>query len=149
MRTRLAAVGMALVLAIYLVLVGQRAVMFVGTGEPVAVGIGAALIVLPVIAAWAIGRELVFGIRSEELARELEESGGLPPEDLPTRPSGAVERDAADAVFPAYREAVERDPDDWAAWFRLGLVYRAAGDTRRARQVVREAIRLHRARGAR
>ena len=51
-------------------------------------------------------------------------------------------REDADAVFPTYRAAVEANPDDWRAWYRLGLAYDAAGDRRRAREAVRRAIRL-------
>jgi Flp pilus assembly protein TadD len=34
-------------------------------------------------------------------------------------------------------------PDDWAAWFRLGLAYDDAGDRRRAREALQRAIALH------
>ena len=143
---KLGAVVMAVLLAVYLALVGWRAVQFVQTGEPVAVAMGVALIVLPVLAAWAIWRELQFGVRSQRLVRRLEEEGGL---DLgmPLRPSGRPERGAADDAFPAFREAVESDPESWRAWLRLGLAYDAAGDRRRARSAVRRAIELERARG--
>jgi tetratricopeptide (TPR) repeat protein len=140
------AVVMAVLLAVYLALVGWRAVQFVQTGEPIAVVMGVSLIVLPVLAAWAIWRELQFGVRSQRLVQRLEEEGGL---DLgmPLRPSGRPERAAADAAFPAFRDAVESDPDSWRAWLRLGLAYDAAGDRRRARRAVRRAIELERARG--
>ena len=58
------------------------------------------------------------------------------------RPSGRVVRSEADALFPAYRADVEAHPDDWRAWYRLGLAYDASGDRRRAREAVRRAIRL-------
>lgn len=140
------AVVMAVLLAAYLALVGWRAVQFVQTGEPIAVVMGVSLIVLPLLAAWAIWREFQFGVRSQRLVRRLEEEGGL---DLgmPLRPSGRPERAAADAAFPAFRDAVESDPDSWRAWLRLGLAYDAAGDRRRARRAVRRAIELERARG--
>lgn len=143
---KVGAVVMAVLLAAYLALVGWRAVQFVQTGEPVAIVMGVALIVLPVLAAWAVWRELQFGVRSQRLVRQLEEEGGL---DLgmPLRPSGRPERAAADDAFPAFREAVESEPDSWRAWLRLGLAYDAAGDRRRARSAVRRAIELERARG--
>jgi tetratricopeptide (TPR) repeat protein len=143
---KVGAVVMAVLLAAYLALVGWRAVQFVQTGEPIAVVMGISLIVLPVLAAWAIWRELQFGVRSQRLVRRLEEEGGL---DLgmPLRPSGRPERAAADAAFPAFRDAVESDPDSWRAWLRLGLAYDAAGDRRRARRAVRRAIELERVRG--
>ncbi|KZE92666.1 MULTISPECIES: tetratricopeptide repeat protein [unclassified Agromyces] len=143
---KLGAVVMAVLLGVYLVLVGWRAVQFVQTGEPVAVVMGVALIVLPVLAAWAIWRELQFGARSQRLVRQLEAEGAL---DLgmPLRPSGRPERAAADDAFPAFRSAVEAEPDSWRAWLRLGLAYDAAGDRRRARRAVRRAIELERGRG--
>lgn len=142
---KVGAVVMAVLLAAYLALVGWRAVQFVQTGEPIAIVMGVSLIVLPVLAAWAIWRELQFGVRSQRLVRRLEEEGEL---DLgmPLRPSGRPERAAADAAFPAFRDAVESDPDSWRAWLRLGLAYDAAGDRRRARRAVRRAIELERTR---
>jgi hypothetical protein len=144
MTTKAGAFLMAALLALYVALVGWRAVQFVATGEPVAVAIGAALIVLPIIAAWAIWREIAFGVRSQELVRRLEADGGLDL-GLPLMPSGRPERAAADAAFPAFRDAAEAEPGSWRAWLRLGLVYDAAGDRRRARAAVRRAITLERA----
>ena len=120
MTAKAGAILMAVLLALYLALVGWRAVQFVATGEPVAVGIGVALIVLPTIAAWALWREIAFGVRSQALVRRLEAEGGI---DLgiPVKPSGRPERAAADAAFPAFREAAEAEPDSWRAWLRLGL----------------------------
>jgi cytochrome c-type biogenesis protein CcmH/NrfG len=135
---------MAVLLALYLVLVGQRAVLFVLTGEPIAIGIGIALIVLPVVGAWALVREIRFGAAAERLGRVLDAEGGLPEEEFPARPSGRLDRDAVDAAFPAFRTAVEAAPGDWRAWYRLGLAYDGAGDRRRARAAIREAIRLER-----
>ena len=145
MRNRLAAILMAVLLLVYLVLVTQRAVMLVLTGEPVGIAMGVALIVLPFVAAWAIGRELLFGARTERLVRQLDAEGALPVEDLPTRASGRPLRDAADAEFLRYRAEVEAEPESWRAWFRLGLAYDASGDRRRAREALRQAIRLERA----
>ena len=142
---KVGAVVMAVLLALYLALVGWRAVQFVQTGEPVAVVIGLALIVLPVLAAWGLWRELQFGIRSQRLVEQLGAEGALDL-GLPLRPSGRADRAAADAAFPGFREAVESEPDSWRAWLRLGLAYDAAGDRRRARKAVRTAIELERGR---
>lgn len=144
MRARLAALLMALLLVVYLVLVGQRAVILLLTGLPLGIVMGLALLVLPLIAAWAIARELMFGVRTEKLGKILAAEGGLPDDDLPHRTSGRPLRDAADAAFPRYKDEVEHDPESWRAWFRLGLAYDAAGDRRRARQALRESVRLYR-----
>lgn len=142
MSARLGVAVMTVALALYIVLVGQRAWLLVASGEPVGVAMGLALVVLPLIAVWAVGREIWFGARAAALGRRLEAEDALPDEQLATRPSGRVLRDEADAVFPSYRDAVEAAPEDWRAWYRLGLAYDGSGDRRRARSAVRSAIRL-------
>ncbi|MBB2976051.1 tetratricopeptide (TPR) repeat protein [Microbacterium endophyticum] len=144
MSARIGVGVMALLLALYIVLVAQRAVLFVSSGSPVGIAIGVALIVFPIIAAWALVREIMFGSRAASLGRKMEAEDALPTEQVEVRPSGRVLREEADALFPRYREAVERAPDDWRAWFRLGLAYDASGDRRRARGAVRKAITLER-----
>jgi cytochrome c-type biogenesis protein CcmH/NrfG len=142
MKTRIAVAIMTVLLLLYIVLAGQRAVALLASGEGVGVAMGVALIVLPVIALWAIGRELWFGVRAQGLGETLDAEGGLPREEIEVRPSGRATRDDADALFPTYRADVEAQPGDWRAWYRLGLAYDAAGDRRRAREAVRKAISL-------
>ncbi|SFS01543.1 hypothetical protein SAMN04487846_1482 [Microbacterium sp. cf046] len=142
MSARIGVALMAVLLALYIVLVAQRAWLLLLSGEPIGIAMGAALVILPIIAAWALGRELWFGVRAERLARRLEAEGGLPEEPVSVRPSGRVMREDADALFPTYRADVEAHPDDWRAWYRLGLAYDASGDRRRARAAVRRAIQL-------
>jgi cytochrome c-type biogenesis protein CcmH/NrfG len=142
MKTRIAVAIMTVLLLLYIVLAGQRAVALLASGDGVGVAMGVALIVLPVIALWAIGRELWFGVRAQGLGETLDAEGGLPREEIEVRPSGRATRDDADALFPTYRADVEAQPGDWRAWYRLGLAYDAAGDRRRAREAVRKAISL-------
>ena len=142
MSARIGVAVMAALLALYIVLVGQRGWLLVTSGEPIGVAMGVALFVLPVVAGWALGRELWFGIRAERVGRRLEAEGSLPEHEVAVRASGRVVREDGDAVFPAFRADVEAHPDDWRAWYRLGLAYDAAGDRRRAREAVRTAIKL-------
>ncbi|TPW76680.1 hypothetical protein FJ657_12215 [Schumannella soli] len=136
---------MAALLLLYLVFALGYAILLLTIGEPVAIALGVALIVLPLLGIWALAAELIFAVRADRLAARLESENGMPAEPLPVQASGRVDRDAAEAVFPRYREAVEAAPDDWRAWFRLGLVYDASGDRRRARWATRQAIRYSRA----
>jgi len=142
MSARIGVAVMAMLLVLYIALVGQRAWLLVTSGDTVGVLMGVALMVLPLVALWGLGRELWFGVRADQLGRRLEAEGGLPDEVVALRPSGRIVREDADALFGAYRDAAEQHPDDWASWYRLGLVYDAAGDRRRAREAVRTAIRL-------
>jgi cytochrome c-type biogenesis protein CcmH/NrfG len=142
MRTRIGVAVIAIALVLYLVLVAERAWLLLTTGQPIAIAMGVALLVLPIIAAWALVRELWFGVRAEQVGRRLEAEGGLPDDDVAVRPSGRVMRDDADELFPHYRTEVQEHPDDWRAWYRLGLAYDAAGDRRRARAAIRQSLRL-------
>ena len=144
MSSRIAVAVMAALLLLYIVLVAQRAWLLLISGDPIGVAMGAALVVLPVIAVWALGRELWFGVRAEQLGRRLEAEGELPDDLVAVRPSGRVMRSDGDALFPRFKADVEEAPDDWRAWYRLGVGYDAAGDRRRARAAVRTAIRIER-----
>lgn len=145
MRTKAAVAVMVALLALYLVFAIRYGLVLIGVGEPVAVSLGIALFILPLIAGWALVAEVLFAVRAERLGVLLDAEGGLPNGELPLRPSGRIDPAAAAAVFPAYQAATEAAPDDWRTWFRLGLAYDAAGDRRRARWATRQAIRLSRA----
>ena len=144
MKARVAAISMAVLLVIYLGFVVNYAFVLIGTGVGVAIAMGVALLVLPLIAAWLLYREITFVLRGERLVKLMGEAGELPVDDLPRRPSGRADPAAADAQFPAYKAAVEADPESWRAWLLLGLAYDASGDRSRARWATREAIRLSR-----
>lgn len=144
MKGRLAVVVMSVLLLLYLVLVTQLAFRLLAVENGIARALGVALVVLPLLGAWALGAELLFGFRSQRLIGLLRSNGGLPADELPTLASGRPERAAADAAFPRYQAAVEADPGSWEAWFRLGLAYDACGDRRRARRTIGHAIKLER-----
>ncbi len=105
---------------------------------------GVALLVLPIIGAWALVAELVFGTRAQRLLRLMTERGALPIDDLPHLPSGRPDREAADREFPATRPRSRPRPATGRAGYRLALAYDASGDRRRARWATRRAIRLER-----
>jgi cytochrome c-type biogenesis protein CcmH/NrfG len=134
---------MVAVLVVYIVLVGYRGVLLLASGDPLQVVLGVGVLLLPVVGAYVVWREVQFGFASQRLARELDTAGRWPHERLPTMPSGRPDRAAADALFEVRREEVEAAPGDWHAWFRLALAYDDARDRRRARAAMRRAISLH------
>ncbi len=135
---------------VYFVLIGRDAVALIGSGRPAAVGLGLALLIMPVIGLWAMIATLRAGFAHQKLARMIAEDGmELDTTALPRRPSGRFERDAADALFATVRSEVEGDPDDWRRWYRLARAYDYAGDRRRAREAMRTALEIHRALQAR
>jgi hypothetical protein len=140
--TIIGVIVMSALLVLYMWAAGFQSWLMITTGDPLVVIMGLALVIFPLVGVWALSREVMFGIRSSRLAQRLSDEGDLPLSDLPTRPSGRPERAAADAVFPQFAAAVEVSPEDWRAWFRLGMAYDASGDRRRARASIRRAIAL-------
>ena len=141
-----AALVLTALLAVYVWLVAVRAVQFVATGEPVGIGLGVALLVVPLLVVALIAREWLLAIDVQKMADVLAAAGELPVDDLPRSPGGRIDRGAARAAFEPHRERVQADPQDWRAWYHLAFAYDAARDRRRAREALRKAAALYRAR---
>lgn len=143
LRTQLLIGFMCVALIVYFVLLGRMAMAFVTTGEPAAVGLGLALMVLPLIGLWAMLSTLRAGLTHQRLARIAREEGmELDVSGLPRMPSGRIQRDAADALFVTVREELENDPDNWRRWYRLARAYDYAGDRSRAREAMKKAVEM-------
>ena len=140
-----AALAMAALLALYVVLAGDRAVRFIATGEPLGIAVGVALIVMFLVGAWALVREVVFGMQLERAVADLEAEGGMPA-PLPRTPSGGADKGVAERAFPVAKADVEANEESWQSWLRLSMAYDAARDRRRARHAARTALGLRRAR---
>jgi cytochrome c-type biogenesis protein CcmH/NrfG len=142
-RIQLTIAFMCAALSVYLVLLGRTAVLMIGSGRAVAMALGAALLVLPVIGLWAMIATLRAGIAHQKLARLAAEDGmELDVSALPRQPSGRIDRAAADALFQTVRAELDSDPQDWRRWYRLARAYDYAGDRSRAREVMRKAVEL-------
>lgn len=131
------------VVALYVVLLAGRAVELLRTGDPVPVALGIGVLILPLLGVWVLVTTWRFGLRVQRLATRLADEGGLPDtSELPRRPSGRVDRDAADAWFADRKAELDADPDDWRGWYRIAQAYDLAGDRRRARDAMRTAVTL-------
>lgn len=146
-RGLLPAVVVTALLVLYLVVAAGRAVALLGSGEPIGIVLGAAVLLLPVLGIALLAREWWLATQVQRMADELAAVGGLDEDTLPRTPGGRVDRAAADAQFEERRAQVQAAPEDWGAWFRLGFAYDAAHDRRRAREALRTAARLRRAAG--
>lgn len=141
---------LCLALLFYFVMLTRTAVALLRTGTPAAVALGIGVLLLPIVGAWATVATLRAGLAQQRLARLAAEDGmELDVSALPTRPSGRVQRDAADALFETVRTEVEADPENWRRWYRLARAYDYAGDRTRAREAMRKAVALQAADGNR
>ncbi|MBA0126161.1 hypothetical protein H0B56_11475 [Haloechinothrix sp. YIM 98757] len=137
------AVVLTAAMGLYIVLLAGRAVELLRTGETAAVLLGIGVALLPLLGIWVVVGTWRSGLRIQRLARTLRAEGALPDtSELPRRPSGRVDRDAADGWFQQRRVELESDPEDWRRWYRLAYAYDVAGDRRRARETMRRAIEL-------
>jgi hypothetical protein len=151
-RIQLLIAFLCVAMLVYIGLLGRIAVALIGSGRPAAVVLGLALLIMPAIGLWAMIATLRAGFAHQKLARLIAEDGmELDTSALPRRPSGRIERSAADALFATVRTEVEGDRDDWRRWYRLARAYDYAGDRRRAREAMKTALELYqrcRSRGA-
>jgi hypothetical protein len=142
-RIQLTIAFMCAALVVYLVLLGRAAVLMISSGRAVAIALGGALLILPAIGLWAMIATLRAGLAHQKLARLAAEDGmELDVSALPRRPSGRIERDAADALFDTVRTELDIDQHDWRRWYRLARAYDYAGDRSRAREAMKKAVEL-------
>ncbi|MDO4241571.1 MAG: hypothetical protein Q4C71_03465 [Microbacteriaceae bacterium] len=135
---------LAVLLAIYLVSIVWRVGGLLQGGGTLSLVLGASLLIFVAIAFWAIQREIRFGIAATKLSRLLDAEGGVLDLEISADPSGRANRAEAREKLAELEKATETEPDKWQNWQRLGIVRRAAGNDRGARQAIRTAITLHR-----
>lgn len=126
----------------YLLLAGWRGIVLIASGSPTAIALGVAVIIIPVIGAWLVWREIDFGYAMQAMGAELAGRGDLPVDDFERMPSGRITSTDAQRFLAAERDRVDAQPQDWSSWYRFGLALDAARDRRRARAAMREARRL-------
>jgi cytochrome c-type biogenesis protein CcmH/NrfG len=130
-------------LVVYFLLLGRIAMAFITSGRAAAVGLGVAVLILPLIGIWVMVSTLQAGFAHQRLARIIRDEGmELDVSSLPTMPSGRIQRAAADALFDTVRDELEHDPGNWRRWYRLARAYDYAGDRGRARDAMRKAVEL-------
>lgn len=136
---------LVLALGFYFVLLGRIGVDLIKGSGAVGVGLGVGVLILPLIGVWTVAATLRAGLAHQHLARRIrEEDRELDVSQLPRRPSGRIERDAADALFAEVKAEWEADPDNWRSSYRLARAYDYAGDRSRARDAMRRAVALER-----
>jgi tetratricopeptide (TPR) repeat protein len=150
LRIQLLIAFLCVALVVYFVLLGRIATAFIVSGRPAAIGLGLALMILPLIGVWVMVSTLRAGLAHQRLARIIHDEGlELDVSALPRMPSGRIRREAADALFQSVREEVEREPENWRHWYRLARAYDYAGDRARARETMSKAVEMQEHEGER
>jgi hypothetical protein len=150
LRIQLLIAFLCVALVVYFVLLGRIATAFIVSGRLAAIGLGLALMILPLIGVWVMVSTLRAGLAHQRLARIIHDEGlELDVSALPRMPSGRIRREAADALFQSVREEVEREPDSWRHWYRLARAYDYAGDRARARETMSKAVEMQEHEGER
>lgn len=127
---------MTLLTLVYLYLMTGRALTLLADPNWIAKLMGAGMLVFPLVAAWALYREIQFGIRSQKLiARAMKD--GLNELQLELLPSGRATKESAEREFERVKANFN---DSWQDWLLLAEAYDASGDRRRARAAMRQAI---------
>ncbi len=143
LRTQVLIGFLCVALVVYFVLIGRIAIAMIADGRWAPVGMGIALLILPLIGLWAMVATLRAGFAHQRLARLAAEQGmELDVSDLPRRASGRIERDAADRMFEQVRAELDADSGNWVRWYRVARAYDYAGDRSRAREAMKKAVEL-------
>jgi cytochrome c-type biogenesis protein CcmH/NrfG len=137
---------MCVALVVYFLLLGRIAWAFMTSGSAAAIGLGVAILVMPLIGIWVMVSTLQAGFAHQRLARIAREKDmELDVSDLPRMPSGRIDREAADALFATVKDELEQDPGNWLRWYRLARAYDYAGDRSRARETMKKAVEMQEA----
>lgn len=139
-------VFLVVALIVYFLLLGRFAVAFIASGKVAGIALGIGVIILGLIGIWVVATSIRAALAHQHLARRIHDEGReLDVSELPRRPSGRIEKDAADALFEQVKLEWEAAPDDWRTNYRAARAYDYAGDRSRAREVMRRAVALERA----
>ena len=135
-------VGLMLALTLFYVLtLLGRGIILLQEPSLIAIAMGLVILVLPLVALWALFAELQFGLKAQRLSSRLI-ALDIPGLDLDLRASGRATKDSANKELERIQDAVTKDPKNWSLWFQLGEAHDAAGERKNARAAIRQAIQL-------
>jgi len=124
---------------LYAFLLFERGIVLLQDGQPVAVIMGVAILVFPLLALATIFFEIRFGLRLAKLEKLFLASGMESP-GYELRPSGRAEPESGKRIFEQLKAALEKDEQNFLLWYLLADAYDKLGDRKRARQAARQAI---------
>ena len=137
-------IWLAVIVAItllYAFLLFERGIVLIQDGQPIAIAMGLAILIFPVLAVATIFYELRFGMRLAHLEKLLLASDISAPE-YNLLPSGRAEKESGQQVFAELKQRLEKDETNYLTWYLLADCYDKLGDRKRARAAARKAISI-------
>lgn len=137
-------IWLAVIVAItllYAFLLFERGVVLIQDGQPIAIAMGLAILIFPLLAVATIFFEIRFGIMLSKLEKLLQASDISTPE-YRLLPSGRAEKESAQEVFAQLKQSIEEDETNYLNWYLLADCYDKLGDRKRARAAARKAISI-------
>lgn len=138
---------MAALTALYAFLLFGRGVVLIQDGTPIAVAMGVAILVFPLLAIWVLFAEIRFGVQLAKLGKLFSQSGIAEP-SYQLLPSGRADRESGEQVFQEIANSVNEDEENYLLWYLLADSYDKLGDRKRARKAARTAISIANQAGA-
>jgi 4-amino-4-deoxy-L-arabinose transferase-like glycosyltransferase len=130
---------MVAITLLYAFLLFERGWVLLQDGQPVAIAMGLAILVFPLLAIATIYYEIRFGLRLAKLGKLFLASGMKAPEYV-LKPSGRAEQESGKRVFQKISSELEKDEHNFLLWYLLADCYDKLGDRKRARFAARQAI---------
>jgi tetratricopeptide (TPR) repeat protein len=144
-KTRIFVSVMVIAVALYGFMLISLGIALLRGGDIVPALFGLGILAIPALGFFAVVREVRFGVESARLARTLAENDGVPLDTVARDEQGRIDPIAADIEWQRRKALVDQAPEDWRAWFLLGIAYDNAKDRKQARAAIRRAIELFKA----
>lgn len=130
------ALFLSLILGVYLFFAASRGIDLIAVDDPAVRTLGISVIVLAVIGAIVIFREIRFGKLSYVMGQTIDESYLPIKEALPES-----KKEYLDLAI----EKAKTDSNNWQAWYAVALGYDLISERRLARESMQHAVALYQA----
>lgn len=127
---------LAAVLSVYLFFAASRGIDLIRTDDPAVQALGVAVLILPILGAFLVIREIRFGKLSYQMGQVIDEA---------YLPSADIAADQKNANLVAAIDRAKEDMDNWQAWYSVALAYDLMNERKLAREAMRYSVELFQA----
>lgn len=127
---------LAAVLSVYLFFAASRGIDLIRTDDPAVQALGVAVLILPILGAFLVIREIRFGKLSYQMGQVIDEA---------YLPAADIAADQKNANLVAAIDRAKEDMDNWQAWYSVALAYELMNERKLAREAMRYSVELFQA----